>query len=328
MTDQATQLRRLVEAGRSADPRIASAILPPSTPTGAVSFRPRPQRARPKAPQPMAPIRLARAIAVTSGKGGVGKSNLAVNLAVAMRQRGLKVALLDADLGMANVDVLCNMNPKVTLQHVVTGKCRLVDAMQVAPGGFQLIPGASGVSGLAELGPMQRRLLLQQLASLERAADFILIDCAAGISANVLSFATAAHQVLVTTTPEPTAVTDAYGMVKNIVGRVPQASIQLVVNMVEFEEEARGVHERMNRVTRSFLRREVEFGAMIPFDPAVGQAVRHRLPFLLYAPNCPATRAIQELARRLAGEPEPTERGGNGFFGRLANWFGGSGNSV
>lgn len=328
MTDQATQLRRLVEAGREADPRTVSAILPPSTPTGAVSFRPRPQRRGPETPtRPMAPIRLARSIAVTSGKGGVGKSNLAVNLAVAMRQLGRKVALLDADLGMANADVLCNMNPKVTLHHVVRGRCRLADAMMLAPGGFQLIPGASGVSGLAELGPVQRRALLQQLVGLERAADVIIIDCAAGISANVLAFATAAHQVLLTTTPEPTALTDAYGMVKNVVKRSPDASIRLVVNMVEAEEEARSVFERMNRVTRSFLRREVEFGAAVPLDPAVAAAVRHRLPFSLYAPESPATRAIQELARSLAGLPADSERSGRGFFGRLASWLAGSGNA-
>lgn len=323
MSDQATQLRRLVEAERGSIPTLAS-VMPPSTPSGSVSFRPRTVRQRSSSsvstPVEAEPIRLARAIAVTSGKGGVGKSNLAVNLAVALTRLGKRVCLLDADLGMANIDVLCNMSPRVTLQHVVTGRCRLVEAMSMAPGGFHLIPGASGVTGLAELGAMQRRLLLEQLVALERAADILVIDCAAGISANVLAFATAAHLTLVATTPEPTALTDAYGMIKSMVREVPDSRLRLVVNMVESDEEARGVHERLNRVTRSFLKRTIEFGGAIPFDQAVAAAVRHRLPFSLFDPTCAATGAVDHLARNLVGEDAPPPQ--SGFFSRLASFVG------
>lgn len=326
MSDQATQLRRLVEAGRLADTRALAAVLPPSIPTGAVSYRPRPQRRRPA--EAARPVALARAIAVTSGKGGVGKSNLAINLAVSLSQMGRKVCLLDADLGLANIDVLCNLTPRLTLQHVVAGRCRLTEVMLLGPGGFRLIPGASGVAGMADLSGRQRDLVLRQLALLERVVDVIIIDCAAGISANVLAFAAAAHTTLITTTPEPTAVTDAYGMVKSLLRRAPGARVQLVVNMTAGDEEAEGVYRRMNRVTESFLKRSIAYGGAIPLDPEVGMAVRYRLPFTLYAPEGAATRAVQRLARRLAGVEEgiSERREGGGFFTRLAGWFGKSEN--
>lgn len=352
MTDQAARLRRLVEAGARSvaeDPEErggTTGVLPPSTPSGAVSFRPRlaprpvaaratvasrsatPGSAAPPTPE-REPVRLARAIAVTSGKGGVGKSNLAVNLAVALAQAGKRVCLLDADLGMANADVLCNLQPRRTLHHVVTGRCRLEDALLPGPGGFRLIPGASGVSGLADIGPAHRRRLLTQLAELERGLDVIVIDCAAGIAHNVVGFAAAAHTTLVATTPEPTAVTDAYGMVKCLLRRSPDARVRLVVNMAASEEEARGVHQRMTRVVQTFLGRSIEWGAAIPFDPAVPAAVRYRLPFTLYDPDGPATRAVRGLARDLAGAPiDEAQEPRGGFFGRLAGWISGRGDSA
>jgi flagellar biosynthesis protein FlhG len=225
---------------------------------------------------------------------------------------------------MANVDVLCNLTPKLTLHHVVTGRCRLVDAMLLAPGGFRLIPGASGVAGMADIGSRHREIVLRQLAALERVADVIIIDCAAGISANVLAFAAAAHTTVVTTTPEPTAVTDAYGMVKNVLRRVPEAEVRLVVNMVMQRDEAEYVYQRMNRVCESFLKRSIAFGGAIPLDPAVAEAVRYRLPFALASPEGKATRAVRELARQLIGPEdgaaERSRRGG--FFARLASWLG------
>jgi len=366
VNDQAARLRELMDA--AAVDGAVHANIPPSTPAGTISFRPRPvrraveletavrvhgsarvtsdpPRAEPaepmvavsaprKASAPPAPVRLARAIAVTSGKGGVGKSNLAVNLAVALARRGRRVCLLDADFGMANADVLCNLTPRRTLLSVVSGTCGLADALILAPGGFRLLPGVSGVSGMADLGAAQRGMVLRQLVALESIADDLIIDCAAGISSNVLAFAAAAHQVLVTTTPEPTAVTDAYGMVKSLVRRRADATVRIVVNMAYDEEEGIGVYERMDRVTRSFLGRSVEFGAVIPIDPSVGMAVRHRLPFTLYDPDCPASRAVDRLAGRLAGEGMSVAgnsgvgmdgvdgAGRSGFFRRLAGILG------
>ncbi len=377
-SDQATRLRRLMESIVAGDTPVAGsgdaqslrspvaacgvhvcepdADIAPSTPSGAVSFRPRPVAAgspppapvahRPRAVRSAAPSerlltpaphrapappppthapapRLARAIAVTSGKGGVGKSNIAVNLAVTLAASGRKVCLLDADFGLANVDVLCNMRPKLTLQHVVTGRCQLADAMMLGPGGFRLIPGASGVAGMADIGARHRAILLDQLGALERVADIIIIDCAAGISSNVLAFAAAAHTTLVATTPEPPAISDAYGMIKSLWRRSPDARIKLVVNMVSDGGQAAEIHRRMDAVARSFLKRSVGFAGAIPLDPLVPSAVYHRLPFTLFAPDGRATRSVHAIAMRLLEGDRHQDETRGGFFARLASFLGG-----
>ncbi len=313
----------------SADEVAAAGFAPSGLTKGAVSIGP--SMAPVRVARSMSPrrSRVARAIAVSSGKGGVGKSNLAVNLAVSMSQLGLKVCLLDADLGLANADVLCNLSPRLTLEQVVSGECRLSEAMLPAPGGFRLIPGASGVARMADLGPGQRQALVEQLVALERVADVILIDCGAGISANVMGFASAANRVVVATTPEPTAITDGYGMIKSLLGQAPNMPISLVVNMARSEAEGQDVFARIDRVSRTFLHRTIDFGGSIPLDAAVPSAVRLRVPFALWAPNCQATRAVFRLAATLVGmgrgqeREEPAAAGSRaGFFTRLAMWLG------
>ncbi len=298
MNDQATQLRRLV---RGASPADAA---------------PRLWRAAAARPQ-----RVAAAIAVTSGKGGVGKTNLAVNLAVCVARLGRRVCLLDADLGLANADVLCNLTPRLTLEHVVGGRCRLADAMLSAPGGFRLIPGACGVARLADLDGAGRGDLLEQFQALDLVADNLVIDTAAGLGANVLAFAAAAGRVLVVTTPEPTAMTDAYAMIKALAGYAHGLRIDLVVNMADSPAEARSVHERMSRVARTFLGRAVELAGWVPADPVVREAVRHRVPFALYAPESRAARAMDRLARLVAGVVPDVPAPDAGFFGRLSGWL-------
>ncbi|MHC4126874.1 MAG: MinD/ParA family protein [Planctomycetota bacterium] len=312
MTDQATHLRRLV-GGVGAPPgdlRRRPAGPPPMT---------RPARPQPRTPHPNG--RLARAIAVTSGKGGVGKSNIAVNLAVCLARLGRRVCLLDADLGLANADLLCGLTPRLTLEHVVCGRCRLAEAMLLAPGGFRLIPGACGVARLADLGGRQRLALLEQLTSLERVADIVIIDTAAGLSTNVLAFAAAARRVIVATTPEPTAMTDGYGMIKALAARAPRTRVDLVVNMAASRAEAESVFGRMDRVSRTFLGRSLELAGIVPTDPAVREAVRHRVPFVLFSPDSRATAALYRLAHRVAGVEPAAARGTDGFFTRLAAWF-------
>ncbi len=324
MSDQATHLRRLV-GGVGAPPADARRHPPGPRPMTRPA-RPRPDGPhttsghggpRSRVPQPNG--RLARAIAVTSGKGGVGKSNIAVNLAVCLARMGRRVCLLDADLGLANADLLCGLTPRVTLEHVVCGRCRLAEAMLLAPGGFRLIPGACGVARLADLGGGQRLALLQQLTSLERVVDTVIIDTAAGLSTNVLAFAAAARRVLVATTPEPTAMTDGYGMIKALASRAPGARVELVVNMARSRAEAESVFGRMDRVSRTFLGRSLELAGTVPVDPAVPEAVRHRIPFALYSPDSRATAALYRLAHRVAGVEPAT--GGGGFFAHLAAWF-------
>ncbi len=336
MNDQAAQLRQAMRSAAGAP--VIDEHVPASRAIGAISFGPAPHaparlRSRRAAPPAPSRISLAKAIAVSSGKGGVGKSNLAVNLAVAMSRMKLKVCLLDADLGLANADVLCNITPKMTLEHVVAGECRLWEAMVLGPGGFRLIPGASGVAKMADLSEAHRRGVLEQLALLERIADVIIIDTGAGIHPNVLSFAAAAHSVVLTTTPEPTSITDGYGTIKTLVAREPQARIELVVNMATSEQEAAGVFARIDRVSRTFLHRPLSYGGAIPNDPAVPASVRQRVPFALYAPESDATRAVWAMARRLAGLEgvESSDQSANksanqrGFFARLANWLGNGG---
>ena len=301
MNDQATQLRRLVRGTGPADSA--------------------PRLWRPAAATRLQPQRLAAAVAVTSGKGGVGKTNIAVNLAVGLARLGWRVCLLDADLGLANADVLCNLTPRLTLEHVVSGRCRLAEAMLAAPGGFRLIPGACGVARLADLDGAGRQDLLEQLQALDRVADALVIDTAAGLGANVMGFAAAAGRALVVTTPEPTAMTDGYGIIKALSLRAPTLPLELVVNMAASAAEARGVHERMNRVARTFLGRGVDYAGCIPTDPAVPEAVRRRVPFTLYAPDARATRELDRLARHVAGLSGGGPAEAAGFFGRLAAWL-------
>ncbi len=339
--DQAAQLRALAEQlGRGvgvdqpAAPRGPLAtLLPPSVRSGAVSFAPPAAGRRPTSvgataapvPPPAAPeVRLAHAIAVCSGKGGVGKSNLAVNLAAVLASTGRKVCLLDADLGLANADVLCNVTPRLTLEHVVAGRCRLWDAMIPAPGGFRLIPGASGVSRLANLRSNERHGILRQLAALERAADVIIVDTGAGLSRNVVTFAAAAHTTLVATTPEPTAVTDAYGMIKALLSRRDDVDLRLVVNCAASHGEAQNVHARIDRVSRNFLDAPVQWGGWIPTDPHLPWAVRQRVPVAIAAPESAAAQAITSIARGLVGDPASENAGPTGgFFSRLGAWFAG-----
>ncbi len=350
-SDQASTLRRLMRSGDpsstavAAPPRMASISVGPSAgSTGGSSARESGDRGRGVDTPRHARIRLARAIAITSGKGGVGKTNLAVNLAIALGARSLspagtdrtnvqprRVCLLDADLGMANADVLCGLSPRATLEDVILGGRSIEEVMVLAPGGFRLVPGASGVASVANLGAEGRRRLLAQLASLERSVDLILIDTAAGIASNSIAFAAAAHTVLVAVTPEPTSITDAYGAVKTIVGKVRNPCIKLIVNMANDRDEGEEVFRRIDRVSRTFLETPLSLAGIVPFDPAVRACVKKREPFLVAEPDCPASRAIRAIARGLVDggaadgpsgiDPKAFADARVGFLTRLAGWL-------
>jgi flagellar biosynthesis protein FlhG len=308
MIDQASQLRSMMRERASAD----SAAKPPV------------RRAQPQ--------RRASVIAVTSGKGGVGKSNIAVNLAIQLASAGKQVVLLDADLGLANADVLCNVDLKSNLAHVITRKKELHEVLVPAPGGFSLIGGASGLARMADLSDDDRQRLVDAMGDLETLADVILIDTGAGISPNVLSFTRAADHVLVVTTPEPTAITDAYAVVKVLTrdrdvdmgDRGTRDSsdrrISLLVNQVRSASEAKVVHGRIAQVAKQFLGVSVLDGGYVLADEAVPQAVRRRTPFVLGSPSSPASKCVAQLAMRLeqgvAGPAEST-----GFFSRMGRWF-------
>jgi len=267
------------------------------------------------------PARGAHVIAITSGKGGVGKSNIAVNLAIKLAAVGKSVVLLDADLGLANADVLCNIDLPSNLSHVISRKRDLAEVMVKAPGGFKLIGGASGLARMADLTDFDRQRLVQALADLEREVDLILIDTGAGISPNVLSFTRAADHVLVVTTPEPTAITDAYAVIKVVSRDLSNRKISLLVNQARSTAEARAVYDRISKVARQFLGVTLLDAGSVADDECVPTAVRRRLPFVIGSPRCPAALGVSQLAIRLEQGVASTPQYG-GFFDRMSRWFG------
>ncbi len=266
----------------------------------------------------------ARIIAVTSGKGGVGKSNVAVNLAISLSRLGKRVLLLDADLGTANADLLCNL-PSTTanLSHVISGRRTLSETIVDAPGGFRMIPGASGLSQIAALPEFERSRLVEQMKQLEDELDVLLVDTGAGVSPNVLTFAAGADEQLVVTTPEPTAIADAYAVIKSIHRQTREtggdADFRLVVNMVRSKAEALDVFERLDSVCRRFLNLRLWYAGYVLTDAAVGRAVRQRRPFVLDQPNCDAALCLQQLARRLTSDVTVRPRGG--LLRRMMRWL-------
>lgn len=258
-----------------------------------------------------------RAIAVASGKGGVGKTNVVANLALALRRRGQRVIVIDADLGLANLDTLLGVNPRATLRHVLHGECAMRDVLIEGPGGIQLVPAASGFEDLTQLTDAQRLLLLDQVDSLEGAFDVLLLDTGAGISPNVLFFATAAHETLVVVTPEPTALTDAYALVKVLATRYAEQRFDILVNMARGEFEAKRTFTHLSRVAERFLHVSLHYAGWLPFDPEVPEAVRRQRLVLELAPGAPVSRAFDALAERMLADPlAVAPKGGLQFFFR------------
>lgn len=265
--------------------------------------------------------RRATVIAITSGKGGVGKSNIAVNLAIQLSAAGKGVVLLDADLGLANADVLCNIDLPCNLSHVIARKKDLHEVLVKAPGGFALIGGASGLARMADLSDIDRQRLIDALSELEERTDVILIDTGAGISPNVLSFTRAADHVLVVTTPEPTAITDAYALIKVVSRDGTDRRISLLVNQVRNEAEAHVVHERIAKVARQFLGVHVLDAGYVVSDEQVSNAVRRRTPFVLGTPRCPASQCVARLAMRLEQGVAGASTSSAGVLNRMSRWF-------
>lgn len=262
------------------------------------------------------------AIAVTSGKGGVGKSNLAVNLAQVLARAGHEVLLMDVDLGLANADILLGTVSPYHLGHFLRGEVDILQVIHRTQTGLKLIAGGSGLVELGNLTAGQLRPILRSLERLEGEAEYLIMDCGAGVGDAVLEFAQAANQVLVVTTPEPTAMADAYTMIKALASRDPQARIRLVVNQAERPEDAQRAAERIVTTARNFLGIEVVHLGTIPRDSAVWQSVRRRVPYVVSYPASPAARAVEAMAMRILGEEPPAVRAPGSFFGRLASLFG------
>lgn len=259
----------------------------------------------------------ARILTVTSGKGGVGKTNIAVNLAIALAQMNLKVVLVDADLGLANVDVILGMIPQYHLGHVVSGEKRIDEVLLDGPEGIKIIASGSGLQDLANLSEWRLDQCVRELSRLEDMADIIIFDTGAGLSRNVVRFILAAQEVLIVTTPEPTAMTDAYSIVKVIASKNPGTRIRLVVNMVLQEKEGVQVIERLRLVAKRFLDIDIERLGLLFHDPVVSAAVREQQPFILSHPHSVIAQSIKQMARGLTSSTVEQPAGFASFLRRL-----------
>ncbi|MFH1549777.1 MAG: MinD/ParA family protein [Planctomycetota bacterium] len=263
----------------------------------------------------------ARTLAVTSGKGGVGKTNLSLNLAIAVSRLGHRVVLLDADFGLANVDVLANLRTRYNISHVIDGSRNIIDIVTEGPEGVLVVPGASGLSELADLGEDQRERLIAQLDYLGTMADLLIIDTAAGISQNVLRFLAAADEIVVLVTPEPTSIIDSYATVKVLTREADYGYIHLVVNMVSGRKEADAVAGHFMRVARDFLRVPVNYAGYVLRDPALEDAVRRRTPLLLQHPKSQAAACVAQVLRGLGVRRISERSKGDGFFRKFFSAF-------
>ncbi len=251
----------------------------------------------------------ARFLSVTSGKGGVGKTNFAVNLAVLLNEFGKKVILVDVDIALANADILLSVQPRFNLGHVLAGEVSVLEALTRTPSGILVMPGCAGVRHLSDLDSKEREFLKGSFQELEAYADFVIIDTGAGISKNVVQFAAASDEVVVVTIPEPTAITDGYAVIKAVSREKGSGRIRLIVNQSLGAADARRVSERIRMVSRRFLGIEVDDLGFVQADPRVGQAVRRKRPFVLEFPKCPASKCMRVIAERIVGGNTTPPRG-------------------
>ncbi len=257
----------------------------------------------------------ARVVCVTSGKGGVGKTSLTVNLAISLVKKGLRVLVIDADFGLANVDVMMGINPPYDLSHVINLKKDLKDIITDAPGGVRVVSGGSGVYELLNLSQTQLANVVNHLLSLDDIADVIIFDTGAGISSSVLRMVTASSEAIVVATPEPTAIMDAYALVKTVVSSDSEARIRLVINRAESAAEGEETLAKFAAVVRLYLKVEIEELGYVLSDPAVAKAVRLQNPFMLSFPKSAAAKSMENIAWKFMNlEQENSERKGLGGF--------------
>lgn len=270
---------------------------------------------------------MARVVTVTSGKGGVGKTNITVNLAIALSQMGLRVVILDVDFGLANIDVLFGITTKYTLVDLIRGERNIFEVLTDGPNNVKFLSGGSGVEEMLQLDRRQLGRFISGINLLDRLYDIILIDTGAGLSRNVLSFIMAADEVILVTTPEPTAITDAYAMIKMISRKDRHKVVRVIVNKSESPKEAQDVLSKLITVSDRFLSFKLQKLGYILNDDFVPKAVKQQKPFCLSYPKCHASRQIWELAGSLldngAGAENADEKGIKGFFSRLINFLGG-----
>ncbi len=243
--------------------------------------------------------RSVRTIAVTSGKGGVGKTNVVANLAIGLRRLGKRVLVFDADLGLCNIDVLLGLNPKFNISHILSGQKSLSEVLVEGPEGILILPASSGMEELTNLDEFQRLKLLDEFDALDIDIDFLLVDTSAGVSSNVMFFCIAVQEKIVVVTPEPTSLTDAYALIKVLNRNYDEKDFSVVVNDVKGPEEALSVFRTLQRATEQFLNISLDYLGFVPTDNNIPRAVRQQKPLLVYNPQSPASKAFMDLSKRI-----------------------------
>ncbi len=260
---------------------------------------------------PPSPERCPKVISVASGKGGVGKTNLVANLGFAMTQLGRRVMILDADLGLANIDVLLGLTPQYTVEHFFDRSRGFSDILIKGPGGMSILPASSGVCDLVDLKEHQKLFLMSEIDLFANEIDVLLIDTGAGISSNVLYFNLAAQESIVIVTPEPTSITDAYALIKVLSNRFKKRQFMILVNLAGNDGEAREVFRKISRVADRFLDHvSTDYLGFVPYDEKLPLAVKRQRAVLELYPKSPSSRSFKELAGRLMEKPAQSKGDG------------------
>ncbi|MCL2082108.1 MAG: MinD/ParA family protein [Oscillospiraceae bacterium] len=256
----------------------------------------------------------ARLICVTSGKGGVGKTSIAVNLAISLVKKGLRVLLMDADFGLSNVDLMMGVSPPFDLSHVLSGKKQMRDVVAQGPGGVQVVAGGSGMRSLIQMTETQLVDIMGVLVSLEDIADMIILDTGAGITPLIMRMIRASQEAIVITTPEPTAIMDSYALVKSLASGKSDTQLRLIVNRARSAEEGEAAIQKFLAVVRLYLKNEIVSLGYLLNDTSVEKGVRQQQPFVLSYPRSVAAKNIEEIAWKLMGATPNQTPGGLGRF--------------
>ncbi len=267
----------------------------------------------------MSSSRPVKVIAVTGGKGGVGKTNLSVNLSIALAEMQRRVVLMDADLGLANVDVLLGLQARYTLADVLSGERQIRDILLNGPGGIKVVPASSGVANMAKLSNQEHAAIIHSFSELSDQIDILMIDTAAGISDTVVSFVRAAQEVLVVVCDEPSSITDAYALIKLLNTEHDVFRFRVIANMTRTQQEGTNLFNKLNGVCERFLDASLQYVGSVPFDENVRKAVQKRKALLEFAPQCKASQAIRALAHKVDSWPASHAARGHleFFFERL-----------
>ena len=259
-------------------------------------------------------------ITVTSGKGGVGKSNFVVNLAIVLQNKGKMVLIFDADLGMGNDDVLMGIYPKHNIFDIIYNDLEIKDIIIEGTNGVSLIPAGSALSKAQELEESDKKIFLEKLDTLDE-YDYILMDTGAGVNKDVLSFIAASEELIIITTPEPTSLTDGYSLIKATDHYKLKTNAKIIVNKAFTKEEGEETYNRFDRAVSKFLKINIEYLGCILDDKKLVQSVRQQKPFVVLYPNCDASKDIENIAMKLIGQEIKSVNGAKGLFKRLFNIF-------